>query len=133
MAMALNEHSSYQTQNRSSAGAAAPTSILAVDIGGSTIKILATGQTEPRTMRSGKNLTPMRMVESVHELASDWEYAAVSIGYPGMVGENGPRSEPGNLGPGWVAFNFSAAFSRPVRIINDAAMQAVGSYEVGRM
>jgi hypothetical protein len=69
------------------------------------------------------------MVEVIRELASDWDYSAVSIGYPGMVGENGPRSEPGNLGPGWVAFNFSAAFSRPVRIINDAPMQAVGGYE----
>jgi polyphosphate glucokinase len=114
-------------------GAPHPASILSIDIGGSKVKILATGQTEPRKMRSGKGLTPIRMVEGVRELASDWDYDAVSIGYPGNVGENGPCSDPGNLGSGWVAFNFAAAFGLPVRIINDAAMQALGSYEGGRM
>jgi polyphosphate glucokinase len=73
------------------------------------------------------------MVEAVRELAQGWDYEAVSIGYPGMVGKHGPRSEPGNLGPGWVGFDFAAAFGLPVRIINDAAMQALGSYEGGRM
>src|SRR5262245_16565631 len=110
-----------------------PAKILAIDIGGSKIKILATGQTAPRRTRSGKGLTPMQMVEAVRELAGDWEYEAVSIGYPGQVGDSGPRSEPGNLGLGWVGFNFAAAFERPVRIMNDAAMQALGSYEGGRM
>ena len=97
------------------------------------MKALATDQTEPRKMSSGKRLTPSRMVEGVKELADGWEYEAVSIGYPGQVGGHGPRAEPGNLGPGWVGFNFAAAFERPVRVINDAAMQALGSYEGGRM
>src|SRR3954463_9291987 len=110
-----------------------PSSILVIDIGGTKLKILASGQTEPRRNRSGLGLTPQRMVEIVRELAGDWQYDAVSIGYPGQVGDHGPRSEPGNLGPGWVGFNFSAAFERPVRIINDAAMQALGSYDGGRM
>ena len=73
------------------------------------------------------------MVEAVQEMAADWKYEAVSIGYPGQVGDHGPRSEPGNLGPGWVGFDFAAAFGRPVRILNDAAMQALGSYDGGRM
>lgn len=110
-----------------------PSKILSVDIGGTKIKMLASGVTEPRKLPSGKKLTPALMVQAVKELAADWEYEAVSIGYPGLMGPQGPRSEPGNLGPGWVGFNFGAAFDKPVRIINDAAMQALGSYEGGRM
>jgi predicted NBD/HSP70 family sugar kinase len=110
-----------------------PHSILAVDIGGSGLKILATGQSEPRRRKSGPQMTPQEMVETVREMAADWEYEAVSIGYPGQVGDHGPRSEPGNLGPGWVGFDFAAAFECPVRIVNDAAMQALGSYDGGRM
>jgi polyphosphate glucokinase len=110
-----------------------PASILAIDIGGSKVKILVSGETEPRKMESDRRLTPIRMIEEVRELAHGWDYDAVSIGYPGLVGENGPRSEPKNLGAGWVGFNFAAAFGLPVRIINDAAMQALGSYEGGRM
>jgi polyphosphate glucokinase len=82
---------------------------------------------------SGKKLTPGKMIDMVKELSKEWSYDAVSLGYPGMVGPHGPRSEPGNLGPGWVGFNFAVAFERPVRVINDAAMQALGSYEGGRM
>src|SRR5215475_6287653 len=110
-----------------------PATILVIDIGGSKVKILATGETTPRTCRSGKRLTPDQMVAAVQELAEDWTYEAISIGYPGVVGARGPASEPGNLGSGWVGFNFAAAFDRPVRIINDAAMQALGNYEGGRM
>ena len=110
-----------------------PKSILAVDVGGTKVKVLATGQSEPRRRQTGPAMTPQQMVEAVQEMASDWNYEAVSIGYPGQVGDHGPRSEPGNLGPGWVGFNFPAAFSRPVRILNDAAMQALGSYDGGRM
>ncbi|MCI0701472.1 MAG: ROK family protein [Planctomycetia bacterium] len=109
------------------------TSILAIDVGGRGIKILVSNETESRRCQSGPEMTPKRMVETVRELAADWSYDAVSIGYPGQVGAQGPRSEPGNLGPGWVGFNFAGAFDRPVRIINDAAMQALGSYDGGRM
>jgi polyphosphate glucokinase len=104
-----------------------------VDVGGTKVKILATDQSEPRRRRTGPAMTPQEMVEAVKEMAADWKYEAVSIGYPGQVGEHGPRSEPGNLGPGWVGFNFAAAFDRPVRILNDASMQALGSYDGGRM
>jgi polyphosphate glucokinase len=107
--------------------------VLTVDIGGSSVKVLASGQTEPRKRRSGKKLTPVKMVEIVRELAEGWDYEALSIGYPGLVGNQGPSSEPGNLGAGWVGFDFSSAFGLPVRIMNDAAMQALGSYEGGRM
>lgn len=112
---------------------AAPTRILVVDIGGSSVKVLASGHAEPRKVPSGPELTPTRMVELVTERCADWDYEAVSIGYPGLVGAQGPSAEPGNLGPGWVGFNFAAAFDRPVRILNDAAMQALGSYDGGRM
>jgi hypothetical protein len=111
----------------------APAAILAVDIGGTKVKILATGQTEPRKTATGKGFTPAKLVEAVRSLAHDWEYEALTIGYPGMVGPQGPRSEPGNLGPGWVGFDFATAFGKPVKMINDAAMQALGSYEGGRM
>jgi polyphosphate glucokinase len=110
-----------------------PRSILAIDVGGSKFKMLATGQTEPRRGLSGPGFTPQQLVSSVREVADDWAYDAVSVGFPGQVGDHGPRSEPGNLGAGWVGFDFAAAFERPVRIINDAAMQALGSYDGGRM
>jgi polyphosphate glucokinase len=110
-----------------------PASILAVDIGGSGLKVLATGQAEPRRRPSGPAMTPQEMVAVVRELSADWAYDAVSIGYPGQVGDHGPRSEPANLGAGWVGFDFAAAFDKPVRIVNDAVMQALGSYDGGRM
>jgi hypothetical protein len=107
--------------------------ILAIDIGGSRIKVLASGELEPRKAPSGTAMTPLKMVEIVKELSKDWEYQLVSIGYPGLVGEGGPRAEPGNLGGGWVGFDYTAAFGKPVKFINDAAMQALGCYEGGRM
>lgn len=110
-----------------------PKSILTIDIGGSNVKILASGQTERRRAPSGRGFTPQALVDIVTQLAGEWEYEAISIGYPGPVGDHGPRSEPGNLGPGWVGFNFATAFDKPVRFLNDAAMQALGSYEGGRM
>ena len=110
-----------------------PASILAIDVGGTSVKLLASGQHTPLKLRSGKRMTPARMVEAVTEAAAQWEFEAVSIGYPGLVGEHGPHSEPLNLGPGWVGFDFAAAFGKPVKIINDAAMQALGSYDGGRM
>jgi hypothetical protein len=115
------------------ASPANPTSILAIDIGGTSLKLLASGHHTPVKVPSGKRMTPARMVEAAVEAAGDWTYEGVSIGYPGLVGEHGPHSEPLNLGPGWVGFDFAAAFGRPVKIINDAAMQALGSYDGGRM
>jgi polyphosphate glucokinase len=102
-------------------------------VGGSRVKVLASGQAEPRQFPSGKQLTPDRLVEGVLELTKDWDYEAVSLGCPGRIGEKGPTAEPANLGKGWVSFDFADAFGRPVKVLNDAAMQALGSYEGGRM
>jgi predicted NBD/HSP70 family sugar kinase len=107
--------------------------VLVIDVGGTNVKILATGQTEVRKIPSSPTLSPQEMVEGVREAAKDWDYEAVSIGYPGPVVHGHPAFEPHNLGTGWVGFDFSAALSRPVRVMNDAAMQALGSYEGGRM
>jgi polyphosphate glucokinase len=107
--------------------------VLVVDIGGTNIKLLATGITQPRKIPSGRKLTAARMVEQVLETASDWKYDVVAIGFPGPVTQGVPAKEPHNLGDGWVGFDFAAAFGKPVRVINDAAMQALGSYEGGRM
>jgi predicted NBD/HSP70 family sugar kinase len=105
--------------------------VLVVDIGGTNVKILATGQTERRRFPSGPTLTPRRMVAGVKKLAADWQYDAVSIGYPGKVVRGKIISEPHNLAKGWVRFDFGAAFRRPVKLMNDAAMQALGSYKTG--
>ncbi len=107
--------------------------VLAIDIGGTNVKILATGQKEARKFPSGPELTPRKMVTGVKKLAKGWNYDVVSIGYPGMVVRGRPVSEPHNLAQGWVGFNFEAAFKCPVKIINDAAMQALGSYKRGKM
>jgi polyphosphate glucokinase len=107
--------------------------ILVVDVGGTSVKILATGREGPRKFPSGPALTAEQMVAGVTELAGDWQYGAVSIGYPGFVLRGRPVAEPHNLAPGWVGFDFQAAFGRPVKVINDAAMQALGSYRGGKM
>jgi polyphosphate glucokinase len=107
--------------------------VLVVDIGGSRVKMLASGQHEPRRFDSGEDLTPHVLVDRVRAATADWHYDVVSIGYPGTVDANGPRAEPGRLGAGWVRFDFSKAFDKPVRILNDAAMQALGGYDSGRM
>ena len=107
--------------------------ILVVDVGGTKVKALATGQTAPVKRDSGPTLTAAQMVEVVQTVAAGWEYDVVSIGYPGPVLNGRPAAEPHNLGPGWVGFDFEHAFGRPVRVVNDAAMQALGSYEGGRM
>src|SRR6266496_3831999 len=107
--------------------------VLTIDVGGTNVKILATGQKESRKFPSGKKLTPRKMVDGVKKLAGDWKYDVVSIGYPGPVLHNRPVAEPHNLAKGWVGFNYRAAFKRPVKIINDAAMQALGSYRRGKM
>jgi polyphosphate glucokinase len=107
--------------------------VLAVDIGGTNVKILATNQAEPRKFVSGKDLTPRKMVAGVKKLAENWKYDVVSIGYPGQVVGNRAVTEPRNLAHGWVGFDFTAAYGRPVKVINDAAMQALGSYQGGTM
>ena len=107
--------------------------VLVVDVGGTNVKILVTGQNEPRRFSSGPTLTPKRIVCEVKKIAGDWKYDAVSIGYPGPVLRNRPVAEPHNLGRGWVGFDFAAAFGRPVRVVNDAAMQALGSYKRGKL
>ncbi len=107
--------------------------ILVVDVGGTSVKILATGQAESRKFPSGPTLTAEQMVARVKELAGDWQYDEVSIGYPGFVMRGRPVTEPYNLAPGWVGFDFQTAFGRPVKLINDAAMQALGSYQGGKM
>jgi len=107
--------------------------ILVIDIGGTNVKVLATGQKERRRFPSGPGMTPRRMVNGVKKLVADWKYDVVSIGYPGISVNGRISEEPHNLASGWVRFNFRAAFKRPVRIINDAAMQALGSYRKGTM
>src|SRR6476660_5789640 len=107
--------------------------VLVVDIGGTHVKVLATGQKVNREFDSGPTLTPKQMVAGVKKLVADWKYEAISIGYPGPVLRNRPVSEPWNLGKGWAGFDFEAAFKCPVKVINDAAMQALGSYKHGKM
>jgi polyphosphate glucokinase len=107
--------------------------VLVVDVGGTSVKILATGQSVRRSFSSGQMLTPRRMVSEVKKLAKDWMYDVVSIGYPGPVLHGRPIAEPYNLGRGWVGFDFGAALGCPVKVVNDAAMQAMGSYKDGRM
>lgn len=107
--------------------------VLAVDVGGTHVKILATGQTEPRKVVSGRTMTAKQMVADVKKLAGDWKYDVVAIGYPGLVYGGKPMHEPFNLAPGWVGFDFQKAFGCPVKVVNDAAMQALGSYAGGSM
>jgi polyphosphate glucokinase len=107
--------------------------VLAVDVGGTHVKILAAGQKERREFASGPKLTAKQMVDRVKALATDWKYERVTVGYPGPVLHNRPVAEPHNLGQGWVGFDFEAAFERPVKVMNDAAMQALGSYKGGKM
>jgi polyphosphate glucokinase len=107
--------------------------ILVIDVGGTHVKVLATGRKAPIKIKSGPTLTPRRMVASVKRVTEGWHYDAVSIGYPGAVMHGRPVHEPYNLGPGWVGFDFQRAFGKPVKVINDAAMQALGSYRGGRM
>jgi polyphosphate glucokinase len=107
--------------------------VLVIDIGGNRVKILATRQGEPRQFVSGPTLTPRRMAAGVRKLARGWKYDVISMGYPGVVLHGRPTIEPHNLGKGWVHFDYRAALGRPVKIINDAAMQALGSYKGGKM
>jgi len=107
--------------------------VLAVDVGGSHVKVRVANRRDTRQFVSGPHMTASRMVSDVHKLTGDWKYDAVSIGYPGIVTHGKIVTEPHNLGGGWVGFDFRKAFGRPTRLINDAAMQAMGSYRGGRM
>jgi polyphosphate glucokinase len=106
---------------------------LVVDIGGTHVKVLATGQKASREFSSGPTLTAEQMDDGVKTVAAEWKYDAVSIGYPGPVLHGRPLAEPRHLGGGWVGFDYQSAFGRPVKLINDAAMQALGSYRGGKM
>jgi polyphosphate glucokinase len=106
---------------------------LVIDIGGTHVKMLATGRRTPIRLPSGSTLTPSAMVRAVRQATTGWKFDAVSIGYPGPVVHGRVISEPHNLGSGWVGFNFQKAFQKPVKLANDAAMQALGSYQGGRM
>lgn len=110
-----------------------PFKVLVVDVGGTNVKILVNGKRKPRRQKSGPSMTARQMVKAVQHLAADWSYDVVSLGYPGEVRRGRPAAEPKNLGDGWVGFDFQKAFGCPVKVINDAAMQALGSYEGGRM
>ena len=107
--------------------------ILVVDVGGTHVKILATGQSERRKFESGPSLTPRDMVMGVRRLARDWRFDVLSIGYPGLVLKGKIAAEPYNLAPGWIGFDFEKAFDKRVKVVNDAAMQALGSYSRGTM
>ena len=106
---------------------------LVVDVGGTHVKMLATGQSEPRKFISGPAMTAGKMVKLVRAATRDWQYERISLGYPGPIVNGHPLREPHNLGGGWMNFNFAKAFGRPVKVINDAAMQALGSYQGGSM
>jgi polyphosphate glucokinase len=107
--------------------------VLVIDVGGTHVKILATGEKVHREFASGPTLTARQMVSRVKRIAGGWKYEAVSIGYPGPVLHNRPMAEPHNLGRGWMGFDFGKAFRRPAKVVNDAAMQALGGYRRGRM
>ena len=110
-----------------------PRKVLVIDIGGSHVKCLVTGQRRHRKFDSGAKLSPQEMVDGVLKLTKGWKFDVISMGYPGVVIDNAPVSEPHNLGTGWVGFDYQSAFGYPVRIINDAAMQAFGAYDGGKM
>ncbi len=107
--------------------------VLVVDVGGSHVKVLVTGEPKRRRFESGPDLTPQEMVEGTLALTADWQYDVVSVGIPAPIRNGSPTREPVNLGQGWVAFDYEGAFGKPTRLLNDAAMQALGSYEGGQM
>lgn len=107
--------------------------ILVVDIGGTNVKVWKTGESDKLKIPSGKSLDPCQLLTEIRKLTADWTFERVSIGYPGKVVNGRPVADPYNLAPGWVEFDYASAFAVPVRIMNDACMQALGSYEGGRM
>ena len=107
--------------------------ILMIDIGGSNVKLMVSGEEEMRKFPSGRELTAQQMVDGVKAATSDWSFDAITLGFPGLVANGKLVREPLNLSGGWLHFDFAKAFERPVRIINDAALQALANYEGGRM
>jgi polyphosphate glucokinase len=107
--------------------------VLSIDVGGSHVKILTSAGGEERRADSGPGLTPQQVVESVKKLSNGLNYDVISMGYPGPVRDNKPSLDPFNLGKGWNGYDFAAAFGKPLKLVNDALMQAIGSYEGGRM
>ena len=107
--------------------------VLVIDVGGSNVKLAIRGSHSTRRFASDRSLFPEQLVRQVHARTKDWPVESIVLGYPGRVGPTGPSHEPGNLGTGWVGFDFSAAFGHRVLIVNDAVMQAVGAYRGGRM
>jgi polyphosphate glucokinase len=107
--------------------------VLAIDVGGSSVKMMVSGDSESRQFDSGPDLTPAEFVADVRRHTEDWTYDVVALGDPGAVDVSGPAAEPGNLGSGWVRFDFEREFGKPVRVVNDAVMQALGGYHGGRM
>jgi polyphosphate glucokinase len=110
-----------------------PRKVLVIDVGGTHVKLLLSGEDTPRKFESGPSMTASEMVKGVRQLTKDWKYDAIAMGYPGPVLRNRPLMNPHNLGKGWVGFHFEQAFGCPIKIVNDAAMQALGSYKKGRM
>jgi polyphosphate glucokinase len=110
-----------------------PARVLVIDVGGTNVKMLATGQKEPRKYPSGPTMTAPKMVQIVKQATRDWDYDRISLGYPGPIINGRPLREPHNLGAGWMGFDFRKAFGCPVKVINDASMQALGSYKGGSM
>jgi polyphosphate glucokinase len=111
----------------------ATTAILAIDIGGTHVKVKLSTGSEKRAVESGTAMTPIKMMDAVREMASGWTYDLVAMGYPGPVINHIPSADPHNLAPGWEGFDFPRAFGKKVRIVNDALMQAIGGYQGGRM
>jgi polyphosphate glucokinase len=131
--VAKRKRARMQGEHDESAPGSLTKHVLVIDVGGSSVKILVTGQTVARSFKSGSKLTPKQMVARVKKLAAGWTYDVVSIGYPGPVLAGRVIAEPPNLGGGWVGFDFARSFGRPVKVVNDAAMQALGSYRGGKM
>src|SRR5215475_13870829 len=107
--------------------------VLVIDIGRTHVKMYDSEKGTQREFVSGATLTPRKMVSQIRKLTTDWNYDVVSVGYPGLVSQNRPVADPWNLGKGWAGFSFETAFKRPVKVVNDAAMQALGSYKRGKM
>jgi polyphosphate glucokinase len=124
-----------KTKSRGQTTSTAPKDlvVLAIDLGGSHVKARLSSGSERRAVVSGTAMSAQKMVEAVKKMTADWQYDVIGMGYPGPVADSKPTTEPHNLGPGWKGFDFSAAFGKPVRLVNDAVMQAIGSYNGGNM